>query len=158
MGSGGSHAVRDIDAAVSDAAVLDSSRDTRDAVTDAQGSGTDSAPSPCGSQSCANPGAPLDHLRLELRCAARMGTTNSCNMGLPAGLTSCPKEGLNVHVTASFGLATFPHDAKDKHELLAEADRCLFQSKAAGKNRISVASAGHRTAGAQEDSTVSLVE
>ena len=39
---------------------------------------------------------------------------------------------------ASFGLACYPHDAKDKHELLAEADRCLFQSKARGKNRITV--------------------
>ena len=44
-----------------------------------------------------------------------------------------------VRVTASFGLATFPHDARDKRELLAEADRCLFHSKAMGKNRISIA-------------------
>lgn len=49
------------------------------------------------------------------------------------------KEKLNVRITASFGLASFPHGAKDKHELLAEADRCLFRSKAAGKDRISVA-------------------
>jgi len=54
------------------------------------------------------------------------------------------KEHLNVHVTASFGVATFPHDARDKHELLAEADRCLFESKAAGKNRISAAGARRR--------------
>jgi diguanylate cyclase (GGDEF)-like protein len=56
-----------------------------------------------------------------------------------AGAAFLQKEHLNVHVTASFGLATYPHTAKDKHELLAEADRCLFRSKAAGKNRISVA-------------------
>ncbi|HEY9510188.1 MAG TPA: GGDEF domain-containing protein [Verrucomicrobiae bacterium] len=49
------------------------------------------------------------------------------------------KEGLDVHITASFGLATYPWDAHDKHELLAEADRGLFRSKAAGKNRISTA-------------------
>lgn len=49
------------------------------------------------------------------------------------------KEGLDVHITASFGLATYPSDAHDKHELLAEADRGLFRSKAAGKNRISLA-------------------
>ncbi len=49
------------------------------------------------------------------------------------------KEEVNVHLTASFGVATYPHDARDKHELLAEADRGLFRSKAAGKNRISVA-------------------
>ena len=49
------------------------------------------------------------------------------------------KERLNVHLTASFGLATFPYDAKDKRSLLAEADRCLFKSKAEGKDRISAA-------------------
>jgi len=48
------------------------------------------------------------------------------------------KENIHAHLTASFGLACYPHDAKDKHELLAEADRCLFQSKAQGKNRITV--------------------
>jgi diguanylate cyclase (GGDEF)-like protein len=46
------------------------------------------------------------------------------------------KEGVDAHLTASFGLASFPEDALDKRELLAEADRCLFQSKAEGKNRI----------------------
>jgi diguanylate cyclase (GGDEF)-like protein len=49
------------------------------------------------------------------------------------------KEGLNVQVTASFGIATYPHDARDKKELLAEADHCLFKSKSRGKNRISFA-------------------
>jgi diguanylate cyclase (GGDEF)-like protein len=63
-------------------------------------------------------------------------------------LTGTPflqKEKINAHVTASFGLATFPYDARDKHELLAEADDCLFRSKADGKNRISVAGAARRT-------------
>jgi len=46
------------------------------------------------------------------------------------------KENIQAHLTASFGLASFPHDAKDKRELLAEADRCLFKSKTEGKNRI----------------------
>jgi diguanylate cyclase (GGDEF)-like protein len=55
------------------------------------------------------------------------------------------KENIDVHVTASFGMATFPHDARDKRELLAEADDCLFRSKADGKNRISVAGARPRT-------------
>jgi len=49
------------------------------------------------------------------------------------------KEGINLHLSASFGLATFPHDARDKRELLGEADRCLFKSKSRGKNRISFA-------------------
>lgn len=49
------------------------------------------------------------------------------------------KEGVNARLTASFGLASYPADAKDKRELLAEADRCLFQSKSEGKNRITFA-------------------
>ena len=49
------------------------------------------------------------------------------------------KEGIDAHLTASFGLASFPQDAGDKRELLAEADRCLFESKAAGKNRVTIA-------------------
>ena len=56
-------------------------------------------------------------------------------------ITSTPflqKEGINAHLTASFGLASFPHDARDKRELLAEADRCLFRSKTQGKDRITV--------------------
>src|SRR5438477_910849 len=32
------------------------------------------------------------------------------------------KEDINARITASFGLACYPEDAKDKHELLAEAD------------------------------------
>jgi diguanylate cyclase len=48
------------------------------------------------------------------------------------------KEGIDAHLTASFGLASYPEDVQDKRELLAEADRCLFQSKAEGKNRITV--------------------
>jgi len=54
------------------------------------------------------------------------------------------KEKINAHVTASFGLATFPHDAQDKRELLAAADDCLFRSKADGKNRISVYGAARK--------------
>jgi len=52
------------------------------------------------------------------------------------GLEETPylqEENLNVHVTASFGLATFPEDAMNKEELLAEADHCLFRSKEKGK-------------------------
>ena len=47
------------------------------------------------------------------------------------------KEKINARLTASFGVASFPQDARDKHELLAEADRCLFRSKNEGKNRVS---------------------
>jgi diguanylate cyclase (GGDEF)-like protein len=61
---------------------------------------------------------------------------------LKRALTDTPflqKESIFERLTASFGLATFPHDAHDKRGLLAEADRCLFQSKASGKNRICIA-------------------
>jgi len=48
------------------------------------------------------------------------------------------KEGVGARLTASFGLAAFPEDAQDKRELLAAADRCLFRSKTAGKDRVSI--------------------
>lgn len=48
------------------------------------------------------------------------------------------EESINVRITASFGLAMFPHDASDKRQLLAEADRCLFSSKQNGRNRITL--------------------
>jgi diguanylate cyclase (GGDEF)-like protein len=46
------------------------------------------------------------------------------------------QERINLKVTASFGLATFPDDARDKRQLLMAADQCLFRSKKKGKNRI----------------------
>lgn len=46
-------------------------------------------------------------------------------------------EGLAVQASASFGLATYPDDAPDKKGLLMAADRGLFSSKAAGKDRVS---------------------
>jgi diguanylate cyclase (GGDEF)-like protein len=48
------------------------------------------------------------------------------------------EEGLSIMITASFGLATYPEDARDKHHLLAEADKCLFKSKKDGKDRLTV--------------------
>jgi two-component system, cell cycle response regulator len=49
------------------------------------------------------------------------------------------KEKIHARLTASFGLAVYPDDARDKHELLAAADDSLFRSKSEGKNRISLA-------------------
>lgn len=46
-------------------------------------------------------------------------------------------EGLDIRVTASFGVATFPDDAADTKQLLLVADRGLFHSKVEGKNRVS---------------------
>jgi len=48
-------------------------------------------------------------------------------------------EQIGARLTASFGLASYPHDAKDKRQLLLEADRCLFRSKTEGKDRVTVA-------------------
>jgi diguanylate cyclase (GGDEF)-like protein len=48
------------------------------------------------------------------------------------------EESVHLKVTASFGLAVFPDDAGNKKQLLLRADEYLFQSKKAGKNRISV--------------------
>lgn len=45
-------------------------------------------------------------------------------------------QGLDVRVSASFGMATFPDDASDKEELLTVADNGLFRSKALGKDRV----------------------
>lgn len=56
------------------------------------------------------------------------------------------RDGIDAHLTASFGIACYPYDAKDKHELLAQADRCLFQSKAAGKDRVTAARSLHGAA------------
>ncbi len=55
--------------------------------------------------------------------------------------TFLQKERINLHITASIGLATYPDDAQSKRDLLAAADRCLFRSKETGKNRITTASA-----------------
>jgi diguanylate cyclase (GGDEF)-like protein len=42
-------------------------------------------------------------------------------------------------ITASFGLATFPHHASSKDLLVLAADRALYESKHSGRNRISLA-------------------
>ena len=45
-------------------------------------------------------------------------------------------EGLDIRVTASFGIATMPEDAQDREELLAIADRAMFSGKGRGKDCI----------------------
>ncbi len=45
-------------------------------------------------------------------------------------------EGLDIRVTASYGIATLPEDARDREELLLIADRAMFSSKGRGKDRI----------------------
>ncbi|HBG45647.1 MAG TPA: sensor domain-containing diguanylate cyclase [Deltaproteobacteria bacterium] len=38
-------------------------------------------------------------------------------------------DGLNLHLTASFGVATFPWDARDKDELIQKADHAMYDVK-----------------------------
>jgi diguanylate cyclase (GGDEF)-like protein len=45
-------------------------------------------------------------------------------------------EGLDIRVTASYGIATLPEDAGNREELLLIADRAMFCSKGRGKDRI----------------------
>jgi diguanylate cyclase (GGDEF)-like protein len=49
-------------------------------------------------------------------------------------------DGTELHVTASFGVASFP-EAHELHQLLAAADAALYRAKHEGKNRV-VVSAG----------------
>jgi diguanylate cyclase (GGDEF)-like protein len=41
------------------------------------------------------------------------------------------------HVTSSFGVATFPYHASSRDSLVVAADRALYESKDAGRNRVS---------------------
>ncbi len=55
-------------------------------------------------------------------------------------------EGLDLRLTASFGLATYPDNAANKRQLLAAADRSLFRSKKQGRNRVTRAGANATSA------------
>jgi diguanylate cyclase (GGDEF)-like protein len=48
-------------------------------------------------------------------------------------------EGLNIHLTASFGLAGFPEHARNKKDLIRLADQAMYQAKYGGRDRICVA-------------------
>jgi diguanylate cyclase (GGDEF)-like protein len=46
-------------------------------------------------------------------------------------------------VTSSFGVATFPIHASSRDTLVVAADRALYSSKNAGRNRVTVAESSH---------------
>ena len=46
------------------------------------------------------------------------------------------KNGLNVHLSASFGIATYPDDAEDRKGILALADEAMFRIKSRGKDAV----------------------
>jgi diguanylate cyclase (GGDEF)-like protein len=49
------------------------------------------------------------------------------------------EEGLNLHLTASFGIAGFPDHATSKKDLLRLADQAMYVAKNTGRDRICVA-------------------
>lgn len=46
------------------------------------------------------------------------------------------EEQFGKRLTLSFGVATFPEDAREELELLRRADRAMYEAKALGKNRV----------------------
>jgi len=52
--------------------------------------------------------------------------------------TYLSKNGHNINLGASFGVATFPDDAKDLTDLLALADQAMFRIKQGGKDSIGI--------------------
>jgi diguanylate cyclase (GGDEF)-like protein len=52
------------------------------------------------------------------------------------------EEGLNIRVTASFGVATFPHDARTRKELLHLADEAMYVVKNTTRDDIALAGEG----------------
>jgi diguanylate cyclase (GGDEF)-like protein len=58
-----------------------------------------------------------------------------------AGHPFLADDGLNVHLTASVGVATLPDVAASADELVAAADKAMYQVKDSGKNGIQAASA-----------------
>ncbi|HEV8266939.1 MAG TPA: sensor domain-containing diguanylate cyclase [Thermoanaerobaculia bacterium] len=49
------------------------------------------------------------------------------------------EEGLDIHVSASFGLATFPEDGRTRKELLKSADEAMYRVKHTSRDAIAVA-------------------
>jgi predicted signal transduction protein with EAL and GGDEF domain len=47
--------------------------------------------------------------------------------------------GHNIHLGASFGIASFPEDADNREDLLALADQAMFHIKGTGKDSIGLA-------------------
>jgi diguanylate cyclase (GGDEF)-like protein len=51
-------------------------------------------------------------------------------------------EGLNLRITASLGIATYPGDAKSRIDLLRLADQAMYLVKNTGKNNVAAANVG----------------
>jgi len=49
------------------------------------------------------------------------------------------REGLSIQLTASIGVATYPQDAKNREELIEQADQAMYRSKEATRDAVYVA-------------------
>ena len=58
------------------------------------------------------------------------------------GASLLTSQGLELHITASFGLATFPEDGADLQRIIRAADTMMYCAKADGRDRIVVATEG----------------
>jgi diguanylate cyclase (GGDEF)-like protein len=58
------------------------------------------------------------------------------------GSSFCRDEGLNLNVRASMGLATYPHDAKDAHDIIRQADEMMYLVKNTTRDNIGIAQRG----------------
>jgi diguanylate cyclase (GGDEF)-like protein len=58
------------------------------------------------------------------------------------GTTFCRAEGLNLIVRASIGLATYPHDARDAHDVIRQADEMMYLVKNTTRDNIGIAQRG----------------
>jgi diguanylate cyclase (GGDEF)-like protein len=60
---------------------------------------------------------------------------------LREGIEALEFQPIDLKVTASFGIATYPLDALDADSLLRQADRALYAAKANGRNRVELVEA-----------------
>jgi diguanylate cyclase (GGDEF)-like protein len=58
--------------------------------------------------------------------------------------------GIDAPITASIGVATYPHDATTPRDLVHQADQALYYSKYRGRNRITIYDHLHRKASEDE--------
>jgi diguanylate cyclase (GGDEF)-like protein len=54
----------------------------------------------------------------------------------------CRDEGLDLNVRASIGLATYPHDARDAHDVIRQADEMMYLVKNTTRDNIGIAQRG----------------
>jgi diguanylate cyclase (GGDEF)-like protein len=56
--------------------------------------------------------------------------------------TFCRDEGIRLNVSASIGLATYPHDARDAHDIIRQADEMMYLVKNTTRDNIGIAQRG----------------